>query len=486
MAGRKGAGWLALAAMLAGCGGDGGSLSSTGGTGGGVVPTPTPSPTAGCGLRDRQQWVRAQLDEWYLFPDLLATGIDPAAYGSVDGYVDALVAPARAAGRDRYFTYVTSIADENAYYEEGETAGLGLRLGYDTAARRVYVIEAFEGAPALAAGMDRGTEILGVGASAGAIQPTATLIATGGAEAFVAALGADTAGVTRVFQIRDPGAGVRIVTVTKAAFDLTPVSSRYGAKVIEDGGRRVGYINLRTFIETAEPALRDAFARFRAEGVREVIVDLRYNGGGLVSIAELMGDLMGADRTTGEVFSYTNFRAEKSAENETRTFDPQPQSIAPLRVAFIGTGGTASASELVINAFVPYLGNRAGLIGTNTYGKPVGQIALDREACDDRLRVVAFAVLNADRQGGYYNGLATTMRATCRAEDDVSRPLGDPGEASTRQALDFLAGRACTPIAGASGSASASAARVAAPTAPRELLMPARPTTPQREVPGLF
>ena len=66
---------------------------------------------------------------------------------------------------------------------------------------------------------------------------------------------------------------------------------------ISDGGRRVGYLNLRTFISTADPQLRSAFAQFRAQGVTELIVDFRYNGGGLVSIADLMGDLLGGNRS---------------------------------------------------------------------------------------------------------------------------------------------------------------------------------------------
>jgi hypothetical protein len=134
----------------------------------------------------------------------------------------------------------------------------------------------------------------------------------------------------------------------------------------------------------------------------------------------------------------------------------------------------------VINAFIPYLHSNAALVGTNTFGKPVGQIALDRAACDDRLRVIAFATQNAARQGNYFNGLATTVEASCQAADDVTRPLGDPQEASTRAALDFLAGRSCTRISGTQGAQALRA------TAPRTLLAPERPNTAQREVPGLF
>ena len=289
-------------------------------------------------------------------------------------------------------------------------------------------------------------------------------------------------------RVTDAGGGTRVVTIAKTDYTLTPVSSRYGAKIIDDAGGRYGYVNLRTFISTADPALRSAFAQFKAAGVTNVIVDLRYNGGGLVSVAELFGDLLGGGHSTSDVFSYTTFRPEKSAENETRYFQPKTESVAAMKIAFIGTGGTASASELVINAFTPYLHANSGLIGTNTYGKPVGQIALDRAQCDDRLRVIAFATQNAARNGNYFDGLATTVEASCQAADDTTYPLGDAREASTRAALNFLEGRSCTRIA--TGAVSAQAARTLGlePVLndTRELLMPDRPDTTQREVPGAF
>ena len=76
---------------------------------------------------------------------------------------DALVAPARAQDRDRFFTYITSIAEENALINSGSNAGLGIRLAYDQVARRVFVLEAFESAPAFAQGIDRGSEIIAIG-----------------------------------------------------------------------------------------------------------------------------------------------------------------------------------------------------------------------------------------------------------------------------------------------------------------------------------
>ena len=407
--------------------------------------------------------------------------VNPASHASVQSYIDALVAPARAQSRDRFFSYITSIAQENAFFDSGATAGFGIRLSYDSINRRLFVTEAFEGAPALAAGLDRGVEITAIGTSAGSLQTVAALFAAGGAQAVSDALGPSTAGTTRALRIVTNGA-ISEISVTKANFTLTPVSSRYGAKVLLDSGKKVGYLNMRTFIDTSDPALRSAFATFKAEGVTELIVDLRYNGGGLVSIAELMGDLMGGGRS-GQVYEYTAFRAEKAAQNDRqRNFITQTQTITPSKIAFIGTGGTASASELVMNAMRPYLGTSQALVGTNTFGKPVGQIALDRSQCDDRLRVVAFRSENANRQGDYYTGLASVMERTCTAADDFTRPLGDANEASTKAALDFLGGRTCTAFTAATeGVQRAQVAREV-----NVLLMPEAPSPAQRETPGLF
>ena len=476
---------VALATLLASCSG-GGTTSGSGTTPTATTPTPSPTTTAaGCTLRDRQDWALSQLREWYLFPDTLPATLDPTPYSTVSDYIDALTATARAQRKDRYFTYLTSIASEDAFYASGSSAGFGFRLTLDSTGRRVFIAEAFEGTPALSAGIDRGTEIVAIGTSASDLRTVDAIIAAEGGNGVTNALGPSTAGTTRVLRITD-ASGTRNVTVSKSDYSLTPVSSRYGAQIITDGGRQVGYINLRTFISTADPALRSAFASFRAAGITNVIVDVRYNGGGLVSIAELMTNLLGANRSTSDVIDYMTFRPDKASNNVTAFFAPQPQSIAPTKIAFIGTGGSASASELVIAAQIPYLHANAALIGTNTYGKPVGQIALDRSACDDRLRVIAFALQNANRQGAYYDGLASIVEASCQAGDDLTHPLGSPLETSTRAALDYLAGRSCTTITAASGTQSAQALSVRVPARPLELLTPERPDTVQREVPGSF
>ena len=276
------------------------------------------------------------------------------------------------------------------------------------------------------------------------------------------------------------------VSVIKSEYELDPISDRYGVKVIDNGGTPVGYINLRTFIvEDAGTQLRAAIDGFRQQGISEVILDFRYNGGGLVSVAETVGDLLAADKV-GQEFSRTIFRDSLSNNNATKLFERRPQAIAAAKIALIGTAATASASELVGNAFIPYLGNNTALIGSNTYGKPVGQIARDKTECDDRLRVIAFRTVNAAGGGDYYTGLASVYPQTCAATDDVYAPLGAPSEDSTGVALSFLRGAVCNAI-GQGGAATASLdRRVRASQVEYQTIMPTEPSAAQYQIPGLF
>lgn len=473
--------------LLTACGGGGSSPApSPTPTASAPAPTPTPTPSGTCSLANRQAFARDVLDEWYLFPELLVTTANPASFTTVQAYIDALTATARAQGRDRFFTFITSIAEENAFFATGSSAGIGIRLSIDTPGRRVLISESFEGAPGLAAGIDRGDEILAIGTTSANLRTVGDIIAAEGSAGITNALGPSTAGTTRVLRVARGGVS-REVSVTKADFDLPAVSSRYGTRVIQDGGRQIGYINLRTFISAADTPLREAFRGFRSVGITEFIIDFRYNGGGLVSTAELFGDLLGGNRASTELFSGLRYRPSKASRDENTFFAPRAESVSPVKIAFIGTGATASASELVINSMAPYLGRNLALVGGNTFGKPVGQIALDRSACDDRVRVVAFRSVNSRGQGDYFNGLASTLDVTCQAPDDLTRPLGDPQEASIRSALDFLAGRSCTAISlsGPSGSIAGQSERGMI-ASDRELLVPDAPSPAQREVPGLF
>ena len=239
----------------------------------------------------------------------------------------------------------------------------------------------------------------------------------------------------------------------------------------------VGYLSLRTFTTTAEAPLREAYADFRAQGIEYFIVDLRYNGGGLVRIAELIGDLNGAGAR--------RFRRLPPDCASTR---PSPGRTAcaassrsrsrwrPVRIAFITTGLTASASEIVINSLAPW--TEVAIVGDDTLGKPVGQSGFDLSGCDLRLRLIGFQFTNANDQGDYYEGLAGTLPFACRADDDLMQEPGDAAEGSTAEALAWLGTGACSEVLAARQPTSARPEAAVRDPPGRGGRQPPRPTCP--------
>ncbi|MCM2313433.1 MAG: S41 family peptidase, partial [Steroidobacteraceae bacterium] len=370
------AAWLVT---LSGCGGGGGG----GGTpGGGSLPT-------ACSESARKQFVLGVAREWYLFDDLLPTTVNAADFADAGALLDHLTAIARAQGKDRYFSYLTTRSAETSLLGEGQFVGFGFRNRTDPGDRPM-VIEVFESSPAAEAGLQRGDEIIAVDAGNGFV-PVTQLLANG--STISDALGAAEPGVRRGLRLLRDGS-TRDVSLVKRTVTIDPVPDTYGTLVLPQSGTPgVAYLNLRSYIGTADPQLRAAFAQFRALGLRDFIVDLRYNGGGLLGTAELVNNLLGGARAATDVQMRLTHNARKTAENETRRFSPQPESVQPVRVAFLTSGATASASEINVNSLSPWL--EVAIVGEDTLGKPVGQYAFDLQGCEDRLRLVAFKTVNS-------------------------------------------------------------------------------------------
>ncbi len=450
-------------ALLTACGG---------GSGGGSIPG-----GGACSATNQKAFVLDVAQDWYLFLNLLPPNPNPANFASAQEFLDALTANARAQGFDRFFTFLTTPQADSSFFGEGQFVGFGFRTRID--GNRLLVPDVYEGSPAAAGGLARGAEITHINSGSGFVA-VATILQTD--PNLEQAFGPATQGVQRGLRFILQGGQQLESTFTKAVVTIPPVPPS-GVAVFalpQNPSIPVGYINLRTFISTAENPLRNAYLQFRQQGIQYFIVDLRYNGGGLVSIADLVGDLHGQDRMAGvDVWSNTRFNSLRAPANDSvRRFASAPQSVGPVRIAFITTGSSASASELVINALKPWI--EVAIVGSDTFGKPVGQLAFDMPGCDLRLRLVGFRITNADNEGDYFDGLAPTLPgAACAAADDFSRAPWDRAEASTAAALSWLQTGACGQLMGA--PAPFPALRIA----PRYPAL-SRPTPAQDNLPGLF
>jgi C-terminal processing protease CtpA/Prc len=224
------------------------------------------------------------------------------------------------------------------------------------------------------------------------------------------------------------------VTVAKDIVTINPVP-RWEI-IPTAAGTAVGYVELATFIATADSALDAVFASFLASGVTDVIVDLRYNSGGLVTTAEFFGDLLGGQVAENLTFTRTLFNADRSAEFDSEAFFARlGHSINLSRLVVIASDSTASASELLTNAMEPHVD--VTIVGDSTFGKPVGQVGF--EFCGKILRLTAFQTVNADGFGDYFGGLP----ADCAAPDDLDVPVGDASDPNIIAAMNYLETGAC-------------------------------------------
>ena len=241
----------------------------------------------------------------------------------------------------------------------------------------------------------------------------------------------------------DPGVQADIVVVrgairfrarmTKRVVTIPTVSF---TQVYSANGGEVGYLFFRNFVTPSYEALDAAFSDFRARGIRELVLDLRYNGGGLVGVAQHLASLIGGTRTNGQVFAEYFHNDKNTSLNRVTRFEPKAQALGLERVVVITTRASASASELVINALRPFI--PVLVVGSRTYGKPVGQYGIN--FCDKTLAPVSFTLRNANGEGDFFAGIPPT----CAAADDLDHQLGDPQESSLREALTVIGSGRCS------------------------------------------
>lgn len=368
---------------------------------------------------------------WYQF----LPRVDAASYSSPDAYLDAVRYPL-----DRGFTYITSRAANDAFFDASQFVGLG--FSFRTDATELRLQQVFEGSPAHEAGLTRGSRIVEVNG-----RTVATLVA---ANAVDAAIGEDIVGTEVELVLDTGGGGRRRVRLTKRVVTIPTVSS---TTVLDVDGRRVAYMNFRNFVQPSYSALSSAFTQFRSLGVRDLVLDLRYNGGGLIDVAVALGSLIGGAITDGQVFTELRHNARDASRNQTFRFRNEASRLDLPRLLVITTRASASASELVINALRPFI--PVVVVGDTTYGKPVGQNAVT--FCDQVLAPVTFATLNARGEGNFFDGIA----ADCPAADDLDRQLGDPAEASFATALAYIRTGTCSRSTSAAATTSAQSSSTA-------------------------
>lgn len=454
---------LVLGASLLGCGGGGGGTATE------VKKTSSElsqicaaqnyltsdalSPTKVGALSDERNWINAYLTERYFwYKDIPVVNPQDARYNVSGGsagqnfvtsvinyFVDQLTPQLTSTGSnvDKF----SSLIDTASWtkYSQGAELGYGWLLmdegvGSSRRIRVSYVYPTTQ--PGLAAGLGiaRGDEIISIDGvavnnafSQSAIDQAMTPINS----------------ASHTFVIQGPSS-TRTVTLTASTVTLPQAEHRV---VSDSGGTKWGYLIFNSHVESAQAPLLAALTDFKSQKIDQLVVDLRYNGGGYVALASALAyGVAGSARTQGKTFETLRYNDKRSSINENMPFystDMDGHAIDALsfsKIYVLTTDQTCSASESFING-LRGVDVEVVQIGGTSCGKPYGFVPQDN--CGITYAAMEFDGVNQKGQGGYVDG----MVPQCAASDDLNHALGDPAEAMFAMAIARHRGLTCTSVA---------------------------------------
>lgn len=422
-----------------------------------AAPRTGTSPLTGRAYPDRQgsladelSFVRSYSDETYLWYREIPN-LSSASFSTGANYFAPLKSPARTfsgLAKDKpSFHYSLSTSDvENT--NAGITFGYGVTWSFirRTPPRQLLAAVVSPGSPADLAGVKRGDSVLSIDGVDLVNDTTQSGVNTLNEGLFPSVLG-----TAHTFVLAPVSGSNKTAVLGSAQLTLKPVPV---SGTISTGTGKVGYIAFTTFNSFAsEGAIANAISGMKSAGVNDLVLDLRYNGGGYLYIASQLGYMIaGRERTSNKAF-------ELSKTNDKKPFGPDDttpfynvgsgypggvangQALPTLnlgRVFVLTTSGSCSASEALINA-LRGIDVQVILVGSGaTCGKPFGFDPT--ENCGTTYFTIQFIGVNAKGDGDYVDGFAPT----CAVADDLTRALGDPSEGQLAAALAYRSGGTCS------------------------------------------
>lgn len=357
--------------------------------------------------------------ENYLWFDQIPSNFDASAYNDPAGVMAAI----RVFSNEPGFTEPVddfSFAMQKFEWDNlssGITTDYGLSVFFmNDGDLRVRMVE--KASPAGQAGIRRGWQITAVNGNSN--------ISVSNSDYIVSSIyGSSNVSIT----FRKPDGSSVTLPLVAATYQEEPVVLD---TVYHLGSRRVGYMVLGSFlgnINAVKNTMSALFAKFLVKNVTDMVVDLRYNGGGYVTLQQTLANYLIKPSVHGQVMMKEEYNSLHAAKNQTTYFE-KLGGLDIETIYFIVSDNTASASELLINNLKPYMNVK--LVGEATYGKPVGFFPI--EAGDWYTFPVSFRSTNSLGQGNYFNGIA----ADGQAADGLDRDWGDIQELRLASVLNHL------------------------------------------------
>ena len=390
------------------------------------VKTPT-----GCSIKEQNKFVYDVLHDSYLWSDKLTNNEELiSSYDSPRELLQSLKYD------DDHFSHIMDLPKANSFFGEGKYNNFGFvpfLFEHEDNQWGLLIGFVYPGSPSENAGVKRGDIILKV---------DDTLI--------------DKENIETIYNILQKKQRINI-TLSRKDKQYTKIMSKYrytvrtvtSSHIFHEEGKKVGYMVLSDFIAMSKYEIDSVFRRLKNSNISEFILDLRYNGGGDVKIANHLASLIGGDNIANKVSEYTFFNQKYSNLNKTTTFESYNDNQLNLKRVFVITSNrTCSASERVIhNLKASHTGIEVIQIGKKTCGKPYAYDGVG-VFCNKALFSINTESTNEDKLGRYVDGL----NPTCEVDDDMFRPLGDKEESSLKEAISYINNGKCSTSNSSSGN----------------------------------
>jgi carboxyl-terminal processing protease len=351
------------------------------------------------------------MKEWYLWTDSIPGSIKYLSYSTPQDLMNAEMISMD------HWSFVDKISNVTSYFEEGQEFGYGFYLAWDSS-DNLRVIFSYPHTDADTAGIERGCIIDSINNQR--VQEISSFD-------FFFSNDPDSAR----FSFVDSSGIDQKVVLKKKIYNMKAVLF---SNIYEINGEKVGYLVFQSFLGYSSEELKDAITTFRANNIKDIVIDLRYNTGGYISIAKDLCDMLAPKSDVGSVLFRTRHNKYRSPVYDSAiVLRANNLNLNLDRVMFITNDYTASASELVINSLKPYMDVKT--IGKTTYGKPVGMYGFTFQ--DWVVYPVTVKMINAAGVGDYFNGIPANREVT----DESSYYWGDLNEPALHQALYYIANK---------------------------------------------
>lgn len=366
---------------------------------------------------EARDYLYTKMNDYYLWYKFIPDGVVKENYK--DPYE--LMKAMRYKTLDRW-SFVMTYEDFRAE-SQGSFVGHGIRLGLDPT-DKVRIVQIYKNSSLYSKGVRRGWIVKKLNGT-----DLAPIFIAGDGAAYNQLIGPAQSGVTNTFLFQIPDGRDSTITSTKSAFTLNTVivCDTFHLK----SGGIAGHLVFDQFIPPSNQELDSAFSYFSENNVTDLIVDLRYNLGGDMSVLTNLASYIAGAARNNMPFLKISFNDLLSSNDETFKFTTVSSPLNLTRLIVICTRETASASEDLINGLKPYLDVRC--IGDTTDGKPVGMVGIKFKT-SYMFFPIMFSIVNSSDQGGFFDGIPPEKYVP----DDIAHDWSDRNELCLKEAIYYL------------------------------------------------